>query len=56
MLTEDKITEIFVMTDKFCKIFDAMLPGEVSRKLEKAEKDTILWIFICLRTKTSLSL
>ena len=25
MLTEDKITEIFVMADEFCKVFDAML-------------------------------
>lgn len=24
MLTEDKITEIFVMADEFCKVFDAM--------------------------------
>ena len=25
MLTEDKITEIFVMADEFCKIFNVML-------------------------------
>ena len=25
MLTEDKITEIFVMADEFCKVFNAML-------------------------------
>ncbi len=25
MLTEDKVIEIFVMADKFCKIFNAML-------------------------------
>ncbi len=25
MLTEDKITEIFVMVDEFCKVFNAML-------------------------------
>lgn len=25
MLTEDKITEIFVMADEFCKVFDALL-------------------------------
>lgn len=25
MLTEDKVTEIFVMADEFCKVFDAML-------------------------------
>lgn len=25
MLTENKITEIFVMVDEFCKVFDAML-------------------------------
>ena len=25
MLTEDKITEIFVMADEFCKVFDTML-------------------------------
>ena len=24
MLTEDKITEIIVMADEFCKVFDAM--------------------------------
>jgi len=25
MLTEDKVIEIFVMADEFCKIFNAML-------------------------------
>ena len=25
MLTDDKITEIFVMADEFCKVFNAML-------------------------------
>ena len=25
MLTEDKITEIFVIADEFCKVFNAML-------------------------------
>jgi len=25
MLTEDKVIEIFVMADEFCKVFNAML-------------------------------
>ena len=25
MLAEDKVTEIFVMADEFCKVFDTML-------------------------------
>ena len=36
MLTEDKITEIFVMADEFCKVFNAMLRR---RGLEEPRKD-----------------
>lgn len=33
MLTEDKITEIFVMADEFCKVFDAMLTALSFKKV-----------------------
>ena len=36
MLTEDKITEIFVMADEFCKVFNAML---TRRGLEEPRED-----------------
>lgn len=36
MLTEDKITEIFVMADEFCKVFDAML---YRRGLDVGQRD-----------------
>ncbi len=29
MLTEDKVIEIFVMADEFCKVFNAMLRRRV---------------------------
>ena len=28
MLTDDKIMEIFVMADEFCKVFNTMLPPQ----------------------------
>ncbi|MDE7073595.1 MAG: IS982 family transposase, partial [Odoribacter sp.] len=36
MLTEDKITEIFVMADEFCKVFNTML---LRRGLSKIRTD-----------------
>ncbi len=36
MLTVDKITEIFVMADDFCKVFNAMLRR---RGLSETRKD-----------------
>ena len=38
MLTEDKITEIFVMADEFCKIFNAMLRRRGLSKPHKNRK------------------
>nr|WP_304967570.1 hypothetical protein [uncultured Duncaniella sp.] len=38
MLTEDKIKEIFVMADEFCKVFNAMLRHRGLSETSKGKK------------------
>ena len=40
MLSDDKVTEIFVMADEFCKVFDTMLRrrGMAAPKPERKRK------------------
>lgn len=54
MLTEDKVTEIFVMADEFCKIFNAMSAVEAltSPKMEGSVITTA--IAGCHRRRLSL--
>ncbi len=35
MLTEDKVIEIFVMADEFCKVFNAMLRRRVVCRVQQ---------------------
>ncbi len=42
MHTEDKITEIFVMTDEFCKILMTRFAAETFQSLERTENGTII--------------
>ena len=56
MLTEDKITEIFVIADEFCKVFNAMLRRRGLSKIRTDRKAGISSrLPVCRRRRSLLS-
>ena len=55
MLTEDKITEIFVIADEFCKVFNAMLRRRGLSKIRTDRKREYHRIAVCRRRRSLLS-